>query len=99
MNQKTCAACDYKLDDKAIKVTIGGKTVEVCCEECATKLKEAHSATASRPEVPTMSRWLWWLGPPLIAIALLLFFEHRPLAIEIASFVDSLSLKGLAAAG
>ena len=48
MNQKTCAACDYKLDDNAIKVTIGGKTVEVCCEECATKLKEAHSATASR---------------------------------------------------
>jgi hypothetical protein len=46
MNQKTCAACDYKLDDNAIKVTLGGKTVEVCCEECATKLKEAHSATA-----------------------------------------------------
>ena len=46
MNQKTCAACDYKLDDNAIKVTIGGKTVEVCCEECATKQKEAHSATA-----------------------------------------------------
>jgi hypothetical protein len=45
----TCAACDYKLDANAIKVTIGGKTVEVCCEECATKLKEAHaSATAAR---------------------------------------------------
>jgi hypothetical protein len=48
MNQKTCAACDYKLDDNAIKVTLGGKTVEVCCEECATKLKEAHCATASK---------------------------------------------------
>ena len=48
MNQKTCAACDYKLDDNAIKVTLGGKTVEVCCQECATKLKEAHSATASK---------------------------------------------------
>ena len=48
MNQKTCAACDYKLDDNTIKVTLGGKTVEVCCEECATKLKEAHSATASK---------------------------------------------------
>jgi hypothetical protein len=48
MNQKTCAACDYKLDDNAIKVTLGGKTVEVCCEECATKLKEAHSATVSQ---------------------------------------------------
>jgi hypothetical protein len=49
MIETTCAACDYKLDANAIKVTIGGKTVEVCCEECATKLKEAHaSATAPR---------------------------------------------------
>jgi hypothetical protein len=44
MVEKTCAACDYKLDDNAIKVTIGGKTVEVCCEECAQKLKEAATA-------------------------------------------------------
>jgi len=44
-----------------------------------------------------MSRWLWWLGPPLIAIALLLFFERRPVAIEIASFVDN--LEGPAATG
>ena len=47
MKDKTCAACDYKLDGQSIKVTIGGKVVEVCCEECATKLKEAHSATAT----------------------------------------------------
>ena len=48
MNQKTCAACDYKLGADAIKVTVGGKTVEVCCQECATKLKEAHAATAGK---------------------------------------------------
>ena len=48
MSQKTCAACDYKLDANAIEVNIGGKTVEVCCDECAQKLKEAHvSATAA----------------------------------------------------
>lgn len=47
MTQKTCAACDYKLDANAIKVTVGGKTVEVCCQECATKLKEAHSSVAA----------------------------------------------------
>ena len=48
MSEKTCAACDYPLDDSAIQVRIGGQTVEVCCEECAVKLKEAHaSATAS----------------------------------------------------
>ena len=44
MNEKTCAACDCKLGDHVIKVELGGKTVEVCCEECAQKLKEAHSA-------------------------------------------------------
>ena len=42
MVAKTCAACDCQLDESAIKVTIGGKTVEVCCEECAQKLNEAH---------------------------------------------------------
>ncbi len=43
--EKTCAACDCKLDDNAIKVKLGGKTVEVCCDECARKLKEAHTST------------------------------------------------------
>jgi hypothetical protein len=49
MAAKTCAACDCALDGSAIQVKIGGKTVEVCCDECAQKLKEAHaSATAVR---------------------------------------------------
>jgi hypothetical protein len=48
MSEKTCAACDCELDDSAIQVRIGGKTVEVCCDDCAVKLKEAYaSATAS----------------------------------------------------
>jgi len=48
MVEKTCAACDCNLDANSIKVKIGGKTVEVCCEECARKLKEARvSATAA----------------------------------------------------
>jgi hypothetical protein len=41
MNETTCAVCDYPLDGHAIKVTLGGRTVEVCCEECAQKLREA----------------------------------------------------------
>ena len=49
MIETTCAACDCKLDGNPIKVKIGGKTVEVCCDECAQKLKEAPSpTTASR---------------------------------------------------
>ena len=42
MTRKTCAACDCDLDDGLIEVKIHGRTVEVCCEACATKLKEAE---------------------------------------------------------
>jgi hypothetical protein len=49
MVERTCAACDCKLDRNSINVNIGGKTVEVCCDDCAQRLKEAHvSAMASR---------------------------------------------------
>jgi len=44
MAARTCAACDYPLDANAIKVTIAGKTVEVCCEDCAQKLREANAS-------------------------------------------------------
>jgi hypothetical protein len=47
MAEKTCAACVCKLDENSFKVTIGGKTVEVCCEECAQKLKEAQVSAAA----------------------------------------------------
>jgi pimeloyl-ACP methyl ester carboxylesterase len=43
MATKTCAACDGELDSSAIEVSIGGKAVEICCDECARKLKEAHA--------------------------------------------------------
>ena len=36
-----------------------------------------------------MSRWLWWLGPPLVAIALALVFDQRTPAIEIASWIPA----------
>lgn len=47
MREKTCAACDCELGANPIKVTIGGQTVEVCCDECAQKLKEARAAAGS----------------------------------------------------
>lgn len=49
MNPKTCAACDCPLDENSIKVKIGGKTVEVCCEECSIKLKEAFVSASTPP--------------------------------------------------
>ncbi len=38
MAERTCAACDSKLDADRIEVKIGGRTVEVCCTDCAQKL-------------------------------------------------------------
>jgi len=46
MHTPTCAACDSELDGNAITVTLGGKPVEVCCDDCAIKLKEAHASAA-----------------------------------------------------
>jgi hypothetical protein len=48
MTAKTCAACDCELDANFIKVEIGGKTVEVCCEECAQSLREAHASAVGQ---------------------------------------------------
>jgi hypothetical protein len=44
MSERTCAACDCKLETDVINVKLGGKTVEVCCEECAVSLREAHAS-------------------------------------------------------
>ncbi|NTI64132.1 hypothetical protein G6L85_21675 [Agrobacterium rhizogenes] len=51
MSQRTCAACDCELDAEAIKVKLGGKTVEVCCEECAQALNEAEAAMTAIADV------------------------------------------------
>lgn len=48
MTAKTCAACDCELDANAIQVTIGGHTVEVCCQECALALREAEAASQGK---------------------------------------------------
>jgi len=47
MAAKTCAACDCQLEENSIKVKIGGRTVEVCCDDCAQKLKEADASARS----------------------------------------------------
>ena len=41
MAKRTCAACDCELDENVIVVKIGARAVEVCCEECARKLRES----------------------------------------------------------
>jgi hypothetical protein len=51
MGQKTCAACDCKLDAQSIEVKIGGRTVEVCCDECAQKLHESQASATQTTSV------------------------------------------------
>lgn len=35
-----CPVCDYEIQDGGTKVQVGGKDVTVCCDQCATKVKE-----------------------------------------------------------
>ena len=56
MTEKTCAACDCELDANAVEATIGGRTVEVCCEACAQRLNEAHASTKTPIAPPTVQR-------------------------------------------
>jgi len=48
MAEKSCAACDCKLDSHFITVKLAGRVVEVCCDDCARRLKEAHAATTGK---------------------------------------------------
>ena len=49
MATSSCVACDYKLDANRIKVKIADKTVQVCCPECAQKLKDAQASSTQSP--------------------------------------------------
>jgi hypothetical protein len=47
MSVKTCAACDCNLEGKTIKVEVGRERIEVCCDDCAQRLKEAGASAPS----------------------------------------------------
>jgi hypothetical protein len=54
MTYKTCAACDCRIEGGAIGVTVGGKSVDVCCDDCARALNEAYApAPSAQPAEPT----------------------------------------------
>ncbi len=56
MSEKTCAARGEIMVGDTIKVTIGGRTVEVCCEECARKLTAAKAAVGNSSWHPTRAQ-------------------------------------------
>lgn len=35
-----CPVCDWEITDGRIKITVGGKEIVVCCEDCAKKAIE-----------------------------------------------------------
>lgn len=38
-NNKKCPVCDYDVDATAKVVSVGGRSVRVCCDDCEKKLK------------------------------------------------------------
>ena len=52
MDARTCAVCDWPLEARVIVVRVGGQAVEVCCDECAAKLREACAAAAAAGDGP-----------------------------------------------
>jgi ribosome-binding protein aMBF1 (putative translation factor) len=47
MNTSKCPVCDWAINDGGIKVTVAGKEITVCCDECAEKVKENPSQYAT----------------------------------------------------
>lgn len=39
MKTRKCPVCDWDIKDAGVKVTVGGKELVVCCDECAQKAK------------------------------------------------------------
>ena len=50
MAAEKCPVCDWDMQDGGIKVKVAGKTLTVCCDECAKKAREdpAKYAGASK---------------------------------------------------
>ena len=40
MENSKCPVCDWEITDGGIGVTVGGKEITVCCDECAAKALE-----------------------------------------------------------
>ena len=38
-NKNKCPVCDYKLESEAKSVRVEGRTVKVCCDDCAEKVR------------------------------------------------------------
>jgi UrcA family protein len=79
MTERTCAACDCVLDANPIKVKVGGKTVEVCCDDCASKLNESQASAKAASK---------GLSLVAAAVAVGVLFFAQPERVDAAESVD-----------
>jgi hypothetical protein len=45
---RKCPVCGWEIKDKGVDVKTGGKTVTVCCTECADKLRKENASPKKR---------------------------------------------------
>ena len=46
MSAQKCPVCDWEVKDGVVKVTVGGKEIAVCCDDCAKEAIAKHEAAA-----------------------------------------------------
>ena len=46
MDTSKCPVCEWEIKDGGVKVTVGGKEITVCCDECAQEAIAKHQSTA-----------------------------------------------------
>lgn len=42
-----CPVCDWEMKDGGVTVTVGGKEITVCCDDCAKAAIDNHEAEAA----------------------------------------------------
>jgi hypothetical protein len=77
MAERTCAACDCQLDTDVIHVKIGGRTVEVCCEDCALAGETCATGAAAPGEIFDAQAFLQPLSPEHISFEWTSFTRMR----------------------
>jgi hypothetical protein len=47
MAEQKCSMCDWEIKDGGVKVTVGGKELTVCCDDCAKDAIAKHNNAAA----------------------------------------------------
>ena len=47
MASQKCPVCDWEIKDGGVKVTVGGKEITICCDDCAKEAIAKHEAAAA----------------------------------------------------